>query len=289
MNPCKIIAEICCNHNGSLDLCKQMIYEAKQNGAYAVKFQKREIELWRAAKPEIYNKPHPVSENSYGATYYDHRKALEFSFEQHAQIQQYWDEIDIKYGCSVFDITSAKQILTLEPHFIKIPSPCNNNFELTEFVCKNFNCPIHISFGMTLNKEFDKTIKLLKQCKALSRTVLYVCTSGYPITCADVFLLDIVKYKKKYGKNCLAIGYSGHQNSLPVDIASYALGAEYIEKHFTLDKKHKGTDHKLAVLPQELKIISDGVKDIQQAMQFRTCEILEVEKDNRSKLKWTNM
>lgn len=288
MNKCKIIAEICCNHNGDVDVCKKMILEAKKNGANAVKLQKRDVDLWKKIKPSIYNNPHPNPSDSYGDTYYLHRKFLEFDLQTHKQIKDFCDENNISYGCSVFDVPSAKEIISINPGFIKIPSPANNNYELIKYVCKNFKGEIHISFGMTYQDEFEKIIGILRKENVAGRSILYVCTSGYPITCKDVHLLDIKKYKELYA-DFKAIGYSGHINNFAIDVASYVLGAEFIERHFTLDRAQKGTDHKLSILPNELNELRCCVDDVFEAMNERLVDIADVEKSNRSKLKWINM
>lgn len=286
MEKCLVIAELCCNHNGSVELCKQMIKEAKEAGAYAVKLQKRDNDLWREKKPHIFNNPHPNPKNSYGETYYDHRKFLEFDAETHKMLAKYSREIGIGYGCSVWDIKSAQEIIALNPDFIKIASTCNNNYELLEFVCKSFDGEIHISLGMTTRAEFDKMINILEKEGALSRVVLYICTSGYPVEPKDINLLDIAKLKADYGKKCKMIGFSTHQTDLYVDIAAYSLGAGVIEHHFTLDKTMKGTDHQLSVTPDELRTLTAELEVVRQAMGERQKAILDVEISNKEKLKW---
>lgn len=286
MERIKVVAEICCNHNGDIETAKKMILLAKENNAYAVKFQKRDIDYWRDIKKNIYNVPHKNPENSYGATYYEHRKTLEFDVQTHKILYEFCHKHNIKVGCSVFDIKSAKEIIQLNIDFIKIASPCNNNFELIRYIYEHYSGEVHISFGMTTFKELDEITNLIYSLDGMNRTVLHVCTSGYPLEASDVNLLDISKFVEMFGNDCKAVGYSGHQSSLAIDFAAYTLGASYLERHFTLDKSQRGTDHKLAILPSELNIITKGCEDIFQAMHTKNEDILEVEKENRSKLKW---
>lgn len=137
MNPPKIIAEIGCNHKGDMNIAKEMIITA---AAYCkadyVKFQKRcNKELLSS---EEYNAPHPHPENSYGATYGEHREFLEFTLEQHKQLQEWCKEFGIEYSTSVWDLTSAKEITTLQPKLIKIPSAINLNKPVLEYLFNIF-------------------------------------------------------------------------------------------------------------------------------------------------------
>ena len=139
-----IIAEIGCNHKGEMDIAKELIKVAKIFcNVDAVKFQKRtNIEL---LTEEQYNQPHPNPVNSYGETYGEHREYLEFDVHQHKELKSFCEEIGITYSTSVWDLTSAKEIASLSPKFIKIPSACNNNDEMLTWLCKNYNGEIHVS------------------------------------------------------------------------------------------------------------------------------------------------
>ena len=119
-----------------------------------VKFQKRcNREL---LTPEQYAAPHPNPANSYGKTYGEHREYLEFTVEQHAQLKAWCDELGITYSTSVWDLTSAKEIASLHPELIKIPSACNNHYEMLEWLCENYDGEIHVSLGMTTHEEEEK-------------------------------------------------------------------------------------------------------------------------------------
>lgn len=124
----QVIAEIGCNHKGDIEIAKQLIHTAAiYCKADVVKFQKRcNKEL---LTPEQYNAPHPNPVNSYGNTYGEHREFLEFTSEQHKELKCYCEEVGIEYSTSVWDLTSAKEITTLHPKMIKIPSACNNHRE----------------------------------------------------------------------------------------------------------------------------------------------------------------
>ena len=128
LKPC-VIAEIGCNHKGNFEIAKEMIQRAKVYcNADIVKFQKRNNR--ELLGEDGYNAPHPNPANSYGETYGKHRDFLEFTAEQHGQLKKYCEEIGIIYSTSVWELTSAKEIAELHPKLIKIPSACNNNYEM---------------------------------------------------------------------------------------------------------------------------------------------------------------
>ncbi|TAE89865.1 MAG: N-acetylneuraminate synthase, partial [Runella slithyformis] len=126
----KVIAEIGCNHMGDFEIAKDLLKLAKDCQADYGKFQKRNNrELLTEAQ---YNAPHPVPHNSYGASYGEHREKLEFTQEQHADLKKYAESIGVGYATSVWDLTSAQEIIALQPDFIKVPSACNNHYGMLE-------------------------------------------------------------------------------------------------------------------------------------------------------------
>ena len=244
-----VIAEIGCNHKGDMEIAKELIKIAKIfSNADAVKFQKRNnIEL---LTEEQYNAPHPNPSNSYGDTYGAHREFLEFDVQQHAELKAYCEEIGIVYSTSVWDTTSAKEIASLDPEFIKIPSACNNNFDMLTWLCENYKGEIHISTGMTTKNETDELVAFFTEKGRNKDLVLYNCTSGYPVPFEDVCLLDINLLIEKYGDKVKHIGFSGHHLGIAVDMAAYTLGANIIERHYTIDRTWKGTDHAASLEPE---------------------------------------
>ena len=128
-----------------------------------------------------YNTPHPHPENSYGNTYGEHRDFLEFTLDQHRQLQDWCNEFGIEYSTSVWDITSAKEICMLHPNLIKVPSACNLNKKLLEYLCENFGGEIHLSFGMTTREEEEQIVSFFESKGRNRDLVIYDCTSGYQI------------------------------------------------------------------------------------------------------------
>ena len=279
-----VIAEIGCNHKGEMEIAKELIKIAKIFcNADAVKFQKRNNK--ELLTEEQYNTPHPNSSNAYGATYGEHREYLEFDVNQHAELKNYCESIGIVYSTSVWDTTSAKEITSLNPEFIKIPSACNNNYNMLSWLCDNYQGEIHISTGMTTKDETDVLVNFFIEKGRNQDLVLYNCTSGYPVPFEDVCLLDINLLKQKYGDKVKHIGFSGHHLGIAVDIAAYTLGANIIERHYTLDRTWKGTDHAASLEPMGLRKLSRDLSAVHAALAFKATDILPIEQVQREKLK----
>ena len=280
-----VIAEIGCNHKGDMDIAKRLIRTAAiYCEVDAVKFQKRcNREL---LTPEQYNAPHPNPANSYGKTYGEHREFLEFTVEQHRELKEYCEEMNIVYSTSVWDLTSAKEIASLHPKFIKIPSACNNHYEMLEWLCDNYEGEIHISLGMTTHEEEEKLIQLFEKKGRNKDVVLYVCTSGYPVAFGDVCLLEITRVREMYENRVKRIGFSGHHLGIAVDIAAYTLGASVIERHYTLDRTWKGTDHAASLEPEGVRKLKRDLMATYEALHYKEKEILDVEAVQREKLKY---
>jgi len=279
-----IVAEIGCNHMGNFEIAKELIKLAKDSGADFAKFQKRNPK--ELLGEEQFNAPHPEPWQSYGESYGKHREFLEFTIEQHAELKNFSEEIGIQYAVSVWDLTSAQQVIGLNPQFIKVPSACNNNFALLQLIRDNYKGDVHISVGMTTTSEVEKTIRFFEEKdQAKNRIVLYSCTSGYPIAFKEICLLEINKIYENFGSKIKEVGFSGHHLGIAADIAAYTLGANWIERHFTKDRTWKGTDHAASLeVPGLQKLVRD-LHHIYEALQYKEKEILPVEEVQRKKLK----
>ena len=283
----RVIAEIGCNHMGQMELAKKFIRIAKDYcDVEAVKFQTRDVESWAKRYPEMYNAPHPNPANAYGDTYKAHREALEFSIDQNRELKEYCDSVGIIYSTSVWDLPSAKGIAGLNPEFIKIPSACNTNWEMLGWLCDNYDGEIQVSTGMTTHDELDQLVDLFVEKKRNKDLVVYSCTSGYPVPYEDICLLEINRIIERYGDKVKEIGFSGHHIGVAVDTAAYTLGATTIERHFTLDKTWKGTDHAASLEPDEMKALVQNLRQVHKALNYKEKEILDIEDVQRKKLKW---
>ena len=280
----KIIAEIGCNHKGSIDIAKEMVVIAKKFcNVDIVKFQKRNP---RELLDEVeYKTPHPIKTNSYGDTYGKHREFLELSLDDHIELKNLCENINIEYSSSVWDVSSAKDIISINPKFIKIPSACNMNMELLELICKEYSGQIHLSFGMTTHDEEKKIINFFEKHNRNNDLVIYSCTSGYPVAFKDVCIKEISRLKKSYEEKVHSIGFSGHHLGIAVDLGAFMLGAKWIERHFTLDRTWKGTDHAASLEPGGMRKLIRDLESLNESLKIKNNEILEIELPQRMKLK----
>ena len=280
-----IIAEIGCNHKGEIEIAKELIRIAKIfSNVDAVKFQKRNNS--ELLTKDQYNAPHPNPINSYGNTYGEHREFLEFNLDQHKELKKYCEDLNITYSTSVWDLTSAKEIASLNPSFIKIPSACNNHFVMLEWLAKNYSGEIHVSTGMTYSSEIDEIIDLFEKHNRAKDIVLYNCISGYPVPFEDLCLLEIKNMVSKYSEKVKTIGFSGHHLGIAADIAAYTLGASVIERHYTLDRTWKGTDHSASLEPNGLRKLVRDLNAVYKSLTYKEKEILDIESVQRDKLKY---
>ena len=280
----KLVAEVGCNHKGDINIAKELIEIAAQSKADIVKFQKRNNK--ELLTEEQYSAPHPNPIHAYGLTYGKHREFLEFDLEDHKDLKKYAESLGLIYSSSVWDVTSAKEIISLNPDFIKVPSACNNNFDILRILRDKYDGDIHISFGMTNREEEEDIINYFEEKKQSQRLVIYSCTSGYPVPFEDICMLEIVRLQNKFGKRIKSIGFSGHHLGIAVDIAAYTLGAHWIERHFTLDRTWKGTDHAASLEPSGMRKLSRDLRASHQALNYKKTDILDIEKVQREKLKY---
>ncbi|MFK5937911.1 MAG: N-acetylneuraminate synthase family protein [Sulfurimonas sp.] len=280
----KIIAEIGCNHMGQMDIAKELIDLAKEAGAGYVKFQKRNNK--ELLTEEQYNAVHPVPANSYGDTYGEHREFLEFDVAQNRELKEYCDSIGIVYSTSVWDVTSAKEMITFEPEFLKVPSACNNNFDMLKVLRDEFKGQVQLSIGMTTKEEVEEIVSFFEETdQAKSRLLIYSCTSGYPVPAKNVALLEINWLYDNFESRVNEIGFSGHHLGVALDVAAFTLGARWIERHFTKDRTWKGTDHAASLEPQGLQKLVRDVNAAYEALHYKDSEILPIEQVQRDKLK----
>lgn len=293
--PVKVIAEIGCNHKGDLDIAKELIkVAAKTCNADVAKFQKRNnVELLSKSQ---YDAPHPNAQNSYGDTYGAHREFLEMDTDQHKELIECCRENGIEYSTSVWDLTSAKEMAALNPPLLKIPSATNLHFDLQGYLCENYEGEIHVSTGMSTGNEIETLVKFYAERGRAKDLVVYSCTSGYPVAFEDICLFEIRNLMEKFGASVKGIGFSGHHLGISADIAALAVGRAmeadghgkftHIERHFTLDRTWKGTDHAASLEPDGMRRLCRDLKSVDQALTYKSQDILPVEQVQRDKLKW---
>lgn len=292
----KVIAEIGCNHKGDMEIAKELIRVAAHVcKAHVAKFQKRHNR--ELLTVDEYNRPHPVPANAYGPTYGAHREALEFNVEQHRELMAECEKNGIEYSTSVWDLTSAREMAALNPPLLKIPSATNQHYDLQGYLCENYGGEIHVSTGMSTGDEIQKLVTFYEERGRAKDLVVYSCTSGYPVAFEDICLFEITKLMETFGHRVKGIGFSGHHLGIAADVAALAVGrvaeAEgkgrftHIERHFTLDRTWKGTDHAASLEPDGLRRLCRDIQHVDAALSAKGQEILPVEQVQRDKLKWT--
>ena len=154
-------------------------------------------------------------------------------------------------------------------------------------LCDEYGGKIHLSFGMTRHDEEERIVKFFEDKGRARDVVLYSCTSGYPVAFEDICLLEITRLKKSYGDRVDEIGFSGHHLGIAADVAAMTLGATWVERHFTLDRTWKGTDHAASLEPDGMRRLARDLGNVSKALAYKAKDILDVEEVQREKLKWT--
>jgi N-acetylneuraminate synthase len=193
----------------------------------------------------------------------------------------------IGYSTSVWDVTSAREMAALNPEFLKVPSASNLHWPMLTVLAEEFKGQIQLSLGMTTKAEEDEIVKFFEDKGRAQDLLLYACTSGYPVEFDELCLLEVTRLKDKFGGRVGGIGFSGHHLGIAADIAALTLGAEWIERHFTLDRTWKGTDHAASLEPDGLRRLCRDVKAVSRSLTYKQGDMTPVELGMRDKLKWT--
>ena len=249
-----VIAEIGHNHQGSVENAKELFAEAARCGANAVKLQKRDNRSLYTA--EFFNRPYE-NENSYGPTYGLHREALEFDRAQYQELKAFAADIGITFFATAFDFASAELLAGLDMPAYKIASGDLTNTPLLQFVAELGKPMIVSTGGGTLDdvrRAYETVAEINPQIGLLQ------CTAGYPAEWAELDLRVIETYRQLFPE--VVVGYSGHDNGIAMPLAAYVLGGRIVEKHFTLNRAMKGTDHVFSLEPVGLRKL---VRDLKRA------------------------
>jgi sialic acid synthase len=249
-SPVYVIAEVGHNHQGNLETAKEMFRQAQSCGASAVKLQKRDNRgLFTQA---AFDKPYE-NENSFGATYGEHREALEFGRDEYAELKVYAAELGLDFFATAFDIQSADFLEALDMPAYKIASGDLRNLPLMRHVAA-FGKPIIVSTGGGTLDDVDRAYEAVMAIN--TQLCIMQCTCGYPVEFDELNLRVIEAYRERFPD--IVIGYSGHDNGISMPVVSYVLGARIIEKHFTLNRAMKGTDNVFSLEPVGMrKMIRD--------------------------------
>ncbi len=275
-NPTFIIAEIGINHQGDVNIAKELIKKAKDAGANAVKFQKRSIS--RILTKEGLNMPYE-NPNSFGKTYGEHKIALELTEDDYIELFKFSNNLDVMFSASGWDEESIDFLDKLGVSFFKMASADLTNFPLLEHTAKK-NKPMILSTGMAdmeiVKKAYNLIYKINKNIAVLQ------CTSTYPAKFKEIHLNVIQTYKNEFPN--AVIGYSGHELGIAIPTVSVALGARIIERHFTLDRTMKGGDHAASLEPSGFHKMVRDIRHVEDALGSKDKTIQESEKPIFKKL-----
>lgn len=272
-NPVYIIAEIGINHNGSIDLAKEMIRAAHKVGVNAVKFQKRNPE--ECVPLEQRDR---MRETPWGyISYMDYRYKVEFGEKEYRDIDKLCKNLGIEWFVSCWDKTSVDFMERFDPICYKVPSAHITNKELLLYL-KKTQRPLILSTGMSTISEIRQAVELV----GTDTLAIAHCTSSYPAKLEELNLRMILTLRKMY--DC-PIGYSGHEVGLATSVAAVGLGACFVERHFTLDRASWGSDQASSVEIAGLARLIKDIRSLEIALGDGEKVVYESEMEMRKRLR----
>ena len=257
-HPCYIIAEIGINHNGSLEIAKKLIDEAVAAKVDAVKFQKRTPEIcvpkdqWEVMRDTPWGR----------MSYIDYKRKTEFGIAEYATIDQYCKKLGIDWFVSAWDAPSVDFMEQFDMVLYKLASASLTDFDLIKRILLTRK-PLMLSTGMSTIKEIERTMEFIKDFDLNYPLFVAHSTSAYPCPPEELNLRMIRTLEEKYPD--LPVGYSGHETGLATTVAAVAMGATFVERHFTLDRAMWGSDHAASVEPQGLQRLVRDIRDVEAA------------------------
>ncbi len=275
-NPCYVIAEIGHNHKGDVQICKQLFDAAKESGAHAVKLQKRNNKTMYTKA--MYDSPY-TSENAYGPTYGTHRDALEFGWDEYVELKAYAEKIGMDFFSTAFDFESADFLNKLGVPAYKMASGDLKSIPLLRHVAK-FGKPMIISTGGGTLEDVVRAYEAIKPINP--QLAILQCTASYPANYEELNLNVIKTYRERFPDT--VIGLSAHDSGIAMAVASYVLGARIVEKHFTMNRAWKGTDHAFSLEPVGLRKMCRDLERTRVALGSSVKETLPGEKSPLMKM-----
>lgn len=251
-----VIAEAGVNHNGSLALAKSLVEVAADAGVDAVKFQTFRADT--LVSPDAPKAEYQQRNDGAGESQYAMLKRLELSASDHDEIIAYCRRCGIEFLSTPFDVTDIDYLKNLDMRLMKVPSGAITDYPYLKKI-NECGLPVILSTGMSTIEEVAEALAVLKDC----RVSLLHCTTEYPCPFDAVNLKAMLTLREKFG---LPVGYSDHTKGIEVPIAAVAIGAEIIEKHFTIDRNLPGPDHKASIEPKELKNMVSAIRHIEQSL-----------------------
>lgn len=267
---CFVIAEIGHNHQGSIEICKQLFKVAKECGVDAVKLQKRHNK--KLYTRHIYNHPYD-SENAFGPTYGQHREVLEFGEKEYRELKKYAEELGLVFFATAFDFESADFLEKLEMPCFKIASGDLTNIPLLKYIAR-FNKPMIISTGGAILADVKRAYQAIVPIN--NQIAFLQCTASYPSDFNELDLHVIKTYQELFPEH--VIGWSSHDNGIAMSVAAYVLGARIIEKHLTLNHTMKGTDHAFSLEPIGMRKLVRDLRRVKVALGSKEKKFYESER-----------
>jgi sialic acid synthase SpsE len=272
------IAEIGQNHQGDINIAKKMVDTLVGTGVSAIKTAKRDIDVCLSEEQKVM--PY-INDRSFGDTYYEHRKALELTHDEFKELKDYSEKKGFEFISSFTDEPSLDFLVNdCNLKYLKIASQRMADIPLLEAAAATGK-PIIISTGMSEIEDIDKAMDVFKD----NDKYLMQCTSSYPCKDSDINLNVINTFKARYGDRIKGLGLSGHHMSLAPDIAAYIMGATIIERHFTLDRTMRGTDHAGSLELDGVKRVIKYIRQTQLAMGTENKYVLDCERPALNKLR----
>lgn len=273
------IAEIGINHDGDIDKAIELIRISKECNVDIVKFQKRNPKTLFT-----YEQQNEIKDSIFGKIkYIDYKELLEFGKKEYDIIDKYCKDINIKWTASIWDEESLHFISKYNIPFIKIPSARCNDYKLLKEI-NILGLPIVLSNGGITNSQLDNAIKQLNNIQDIS---ILQCNANYPSKNNELDIKHIIELKDKYPN--YKIGYSGHEQGYIPTLVASSIGADIIERHITLDKNSKGSDHKASLEPHELKELMYSLSVIKDCLGSKDKIVYESEKVIINKLSRINL
>lgn len=275
-HPCFFIAEIGNNHQGDIANARRMVEAAASMGVQAVKLQKRHT-------PSLFTRegmdaPY-TGKNSFGPTYGEHRDALELSIGEVAELKDMAESLGLVCFASAWDDHSSGQMIDLGVELIKVCSADLVNLPALDRIGRT-GIPVVLSTGMSTLEDIDLAVQTLRAHH--SNIILLHCNSSYPCPERDIALPVMTMLRERFG---LPTGYSGHERGIAPSVAAAALGACVIERHFTLDRTQRGTDHQVSLEPDEFGRLVHMVREVEAAMSVTAKRVCETERQQARKLR----
>jgi N-acetylneuraminate synthase/sialic acid synthase len=255
---CFVIAEIGHNHQGSVEKAEELFVLAKQCGVDAVKLQKRENRTLFTR--EAFDAPYD-NENSFGATYGEHREALELDRHAYVELQQCARELGLVFFATAFDVPSADLLAELDMPAYKVASGDLCNTPLLRHVA-SFGKPVILSTGGATLEDVDRAVEAVGTLN--DQLCILQCTAAYPAAVEELNLSVITTLRERYPD--AVVGLSDHQDGIAMSLVAYMLGARVIEKHFTFSHTAKGTDHAYSLLPEGMRKLVRDLRRVPQAL-----------------------